>query len=284
MTTHQDYLPAELREFVESNFYAKVNEQTSLENLIQTPSFIQDPEQHIGLFSDHGVVHMRDVAKNVLLVLELANGVLIPVRDRSRLEFMKGYGVLLAYLHDIGMLDFSDYGRAMHPEFAAHMIFNPQFDPWIDRLWEDNVGNLSWHLTHLIAGPLDGNARTFLRELLALSFCHSKSTCPVADLNDPQRLRALALQLLTNELTDLYQSKQTLSQPPRRTGRVPADIARFYSDIHLEAYSWLTADNPALEEFRADVVDTIRALHAADALRKRGTVLKTSGGYQIFID
>lgn len=33
-----------------------------------------------------------------------------------------------------------------------------------------------------------------------------------------------------------------------------------------------------------DVVDTLRVLRCADALRQRGSVLKTSGGYEIFVD
>jgi hypothetical protein len=34
----------------------------------------------------------------------------------------------------------------------------------------------------------------------------------------------------------------------------------------------------------ADVIDTLRMLRCADALRQRGSLLKTSGGYEIFID
>jgi len=33
-----------------------------------------------------------------------------------------------------------------------------------------------------------------------------------------------------------------------------------------------------------DITDTLRCLRAADALRQRGTTLKTSGGYEIFVD
>ncbi len=39
-----------------------------------------------------------------------------------------------------------------------------------------------------------------------------------------------------------------------------------------------------LKSLVEDVTDTLRALRAADALRQRGTVLVTSGGYPIFVD
>ena len=59
---------------------------------------------------------------------------------------------------------------------------------------------------------------------------------------------------------------------PHRTAR-PAAGASF---------AWLElADPGALVD---DVVDTLRALRCADALRQRGTALKTSGNYEIFVD
>ncbi len=45
----------------------------------------------------------------------------------------------------------------------------------------------------------------------------------------------------------------------------------------------MLSDHPEALELVRDVVDTLRALRCADALRQRGTVQKTSGGYQVFL-
>jgi hypothetical protein len=55
------------------------------------------------------------VAQQVLQVLDIAHGLFLP----DRVQFMRGYGVLLAYLHDLGMSDFSHLGRATHPICAT---------------------------------------------------------------------------------------------------------------------------------------------------------------------
>jgi metal-dependent HD superfamily phosphatase/phosphodiesterase len=78
---------------------------------------------HPSLYSDHGVVHMRDVARQTLQVLQTVNGILIPRRSAQQMEGFL-YGVALAYLHDIGMSDLSRFGQVIHPEFAAQSIFD----------------------------------------------------------------------------------------------------------------------------------------------------------------
>jgi hypothetical protein len=55
------------------------------------------------------------VAQQVLQVLDIAHGLFLPAREPDRVQFMRGYGVLLAYLHDLGMSGFSHFGRATHP-------------------------------------------------------------------------------------------------------------------------------------------------------------------------
>ena len=51
-----------------------------------------------------------------------------------------------------------------------------------------------------------------------------------------------------------------------------------------DAYAWLTASDGPKADFADDVVDAVRALRAADVLRQRGTVLRTSGGFEVFFD
>ena len=90
------YLSASVRERLEQAYYARVNEQAKLENLIRDPLFLQNGAKTPAFFSDHGVVHVRDVARQVLRVMQTINGVLIPRRSEQQLElFMYGYGVVL---------------------------------------------------------------------------------------------------------------------------------------------------------------------------------------------
>ena len=175
------FLSASVREYIEQAYYTRVNEQAKLENLIRIPLFLENTAVHPAFFSDHGVVHVRDVAKQILQVLQLINGVLIPRRSEQQMEsFLYGYGVALAYLHDIGLSDLSPFGRAMHPEFAAQSVFDGSLDDVVSMMWNDNCGNIAWHLTQLFkTGVVKRNLQTVFRELLAMSIGHSKSKTPV---------------------------------------------------------------------------------------------------------
>src|SRR3954454_17684566 len=98
------YLPAPVRVWIEQTYYAQINAQAQLETALADPTFYGDPAAHLALFNDHGVVHVRDVAPQVLRVLDHIHGTLLARREEERLHgFMKSYGVLVAYLHDIGM-------------------------------------------------------------------------------------------------------------------------------------------------------------------------------------
>jgi hypothetical protein len=287
------WISANIRNYIEDHFYAVINEKARLSLLIDDPEFMAAPLQHIGLFADHGVVHVRNVAHQVLNVLDICHGVLIPRRDLRRFTFMQGYGVLLAYLHDIGMVDFSAFGRAMHPEFAAQAVFDPGQDGLIESIWAENSGGLGWHLLSLASHGLIGqDLKLVLRELLSLSIGHSKSKVPMAVLNDPGALRSMMIDTVITDLRFLFADQQRRKQsPPTQisNGSTGAEsknpqIARIADLFPDRAYVWLTDDRPELQELVEDVVDTIRALRTADALRQRGAVLETSGHYQVFVD
>lgn len=277
-----DYLSANLRERIEEQFYAKVNEQARLAALLRDPAFQTAPERHVGLFSDHGVVHVRDVAQQILTVLDRVHGVLIPRRSPERFRRMQGYGVLLAYFHDIGMADTSAFGRAMHPEFAAQALFRAESDTLIDAIWQENSGGLAAWLTEwCAAGYLPGPPQLRLRELLALTVCHSKSKAPIAILNDRAQLRQLLLTVIGVDLSTLYARQQAGS---RGAPTFTVDLRRYYPAFPTDAFAWLVSRQPEALALADDVIDTVRALRCADALRQRGTVLRTSGGYEIFMD
>ena len=146
---------------------------------------------------------MRDVAQQMLRVLDRINGLLIPVH--CRLAWMKGYGVIQAYLHDIGMVDLSHFGRTMHPEYAAQAVFCPEFDQIVQTVWAENCGNLAWRLPQLwCARP----AATPRPARTARPVARSQQQSAGQALNDRARLRAVMQTSVGVDLDSLYQRKQ----------------------------------------------------------------------------
>ncbi|WP_025738346.1 hypothetical protein [Mycobacterium genavense] len=152
------------------------------------------------------------------------------------------------------------------------------------------------------AAVFAGPSQRILRELAALGYAHSKSSVPAAVLNDATALRDRMLHILSHPLEALYHAKQLKKS---RTDEQRADhqaalrraaspeslqehhaqlLAPHYDDFENTAFAWLEVVAPQAQEFVTDVVDTIRCLRCADTLRQRGTHLRTSGNYQIFID
>ncbi len=200
------YLPASISGYIEQQYYVRVNAQARLEQVLQDPEFLRDPARHVALFADHGVVHVRDVATQILRVLDTINGVLIAERDESRLEFMKAYGVTVAYLHDIGMSDFSQFGRVMHPEFVAQTVFDTAFDGVVETIWDENCAGMPGRLVELAAvGAVDQDPRIVLREMLALASCHSKTKVPIEVLNDTTILGQTMRAMVSTDLQLQYQ-------------------------------------------------------------------------------
>ena len=287
------YLSEPVIQFIEQNYYARINQQAALENLIHDEAFLKNPTAHVALFSDHGIVHVRDVAQQLLRLLERSNGLLMPGRNRERLKFMGGYGVMVAYLHDIGMRDFSAFGRAMHPEAAAQLTFSPEFDELVEMIWESNCGNVAWRLLKMACQEqLPQTPVLVLREMLALSVCHSKKKVPVTCLNRPHQFRKLMQRSIGTNLRFLYHQQQNAGVQQQRTcldrhphaDRCNSELARLYPDFENESFLWLLSPDPVVRDLVHDVIDTLRVLRAADALRQRGTMLKTSAAHEIMVD
>ena len=284
-----EYLPEYLCTWIEQQYYAQINDQARFELLIDDQRFWEAPRAHVGMYSDHGVVHVRDVARQIVVLLDTIHGLLIPKRSPERLDpFMKGYGVALAYLHDIGMVDFSPIGRSMHPEYAAQAVFTARFDPWIEMLIAENVGGMAARLQSLMRrGALAQPPQIVLREMLALSMAHSKSKVPIAALSDRAALRAIAQQAVGTDLQTLY-SRQRQGEHTAASAPAPAIahielLNRHYVDFERDSFGWLVAGGAEIDCLVDDITDTLRALRAADALRQRGAVQKSSGGYEVFI-
>ncbi len=298
----EPYLSTPIRSWIEQRYYAQIDAHARLDQLLDDPAFVAQPLGHSSLFSDHGVVHARDVARQILQVLEHANGVLIPWRDRDRIEFIKGYGVQLAFIHDLGLGDQSNFGRKMHAYTVAQTMLSPEFDEIFTAIWDENAGHLPAKLSSLPSMGLD--PKLVLREMLALAVCHSKTAIPVKLLCDPQQLRKAMLRCAVIDLRDLYgrmgefrSMYKTSAENEKIICPLEADglgaqnsprrvefLRHYYRDFASEGFRWLVDERPAVRQLVDDVIDTLRALRCADALRQRGTTLKTSGSYEIFVD
>jgi hypothetical protein len=274
------YSERAVRMAIEATYYARINEQCSLEKAVQDPAFLENPSRHVALFADHGVVHVRDIARHLPQVLDTVNGRLIPARTPARLRWMKAYGVLLAYLHDIGMIDLSPAGRAMHPEFVTQEVLGPGFDALLEKMWHHDPSGFAARYDALEStGDLGSQPPLeVFRESLAMANCHSKSKVPVAVLNDLKRLRRLMIDASTTDLQTLYRRQVEVK------GGASGNQSDASSPENPSAFAWLELTSGPARELQDDVVDTIRALRCADGLRQRGTALKTSGNYEMFVD
>ena len=74
------YLSPAVRSTIEQRYYARINAQSRLSAALQNPAFLSGLAGHVALFADHGVVHVRDTAQQIVQVLSVLNGVLIPAR------------------------------------------------------------------------------------------------------------------------------------------------------------------------------------------------------------
>src|SRR4029079_3657777 len=122
-----------------------------------------------------------------------------------------------------------------------------------------------------------------LRELLSLTLLHSKSLVPASLLDDRDALRNLIQRAVLTDLETHRAADEALS------GRgadpfVASANADWYESPLEESFAWLTSPDAAHRSLADDVLDALRLLRVADALRQRGTSLRTTGGYEVLID
>lgn len=288
------YLAKTVRDYIEKKYYMRINKQSMLDRLAYDDSFMDPGEsmyQHTALFADHGIVHVRDVACLIIKTLEAMHGIHIALRSPFRFNMMKGYGVILAYFHDIGMVNFSVFGRTSHAPFASQELYTNKMDRYLNIIWDQNCGGLAWRISQLhAAGLLKEHPKTILRECIALVFAHSKNELKCEELNDSRLLRNHAIEILKYDLFYVYQKKLSgeLKNPildaNKLCNKTKKILKRLYGNNLDSSFSWLLSQEPEILDFIDDIKDTLRALRCADAFRKRGTSFKTSGSYQIFVN
>ena len=281
LTMLDDLLGPGVREYLEDRFWRPIEAQATLEALLDDPAFAADPGRHPAMFADHGIVHVRDVAIGLVRLLDTLDGVLLPHRPPPRRRFVETYGVAVAYLHDIGMVDMTRAGRRTHPHVAAQAAFGDAVGPLVDGLLAP--GPVRARLDEIaIQVPFATSLELVVREMLSLSAVHSKSAVPAALLDDRPALRRLAQRIAFTDLADV-----------RAGGSLPtaADDSPVRFDVNADGYddpsasfAWLSAASGPHAALADDVIDALRVLRAADVLRQRGTVLRTSGGFELSID
>ena len=153
------HLGAEIRSALEQRFWRPVEDGSTLEALADADEF-GPAGTHPALFADHGVVHVRDIAAGVVDLATTVEGVLLPRRPDDRREFVVGLGVLLTYVHDVGMHDPTPAGRRIHALYAAHLPFSGAMDDVLERLVDD-------------AGPV-------VRRIAAVTRSHRSASLPTS--------------------------------------------------------------------------------------------------------
>jgi hypothetical protein len=276
------YLPDDVREVLEDRFWQAIEEVSRLEAVWADPALASAPDRHPALFADHGIVHARDVAAGVLELAGVANGRLLPARPGDRQGFVVGLAIMQAYIHDVGMTEPTAEGRRMHAVQAAQIPHSGKMDDVLARLWASGGPVVSRIRSVSAVAPFRVPDEVVLRELASLAVGHSKSTVPAALHADFTGLRRLLQHAVLVEL-DEHRAAGRLNPTDGLPPRLGAN-ARWYEDPARDAFAWLESPDPVHRELADDAVDAVRLLRAADALRQRGTALRTAAGYEIFID
>ena len=271
------HLPGTLRASLEAALWRPIEAQATLEVLQQDPSFFDDPGRHPAMFADHGVVHVRDVAAGLVRLVDLVDGVLLPARPPERRSLVQTWGVALAYLHDVGMVDLSREGRRVHAQYAAHVAFSDAATALVEHLLAPGAVRRALDAVEE-ADPFGVPLDTVVREALSLAAAHSKSTVSWEALVDRAALVDRMRHIVTTSMTE---HRTSLHTPVVRR---EAPSGGVHHPVPWRAYAWLLATSGPKADLADDLVDAVRALRAADVLRQRGTTLRTSGGFEVYFD
>ena len=78
LTMLDELLGPGVRTYLEDRFWRPIEEQATLEALLDDPAFAADPGRHPAMFADHGVVHVRDVAIGLVRLLDTSTACYCP--------------------------------------------------------------------------------------------------------------------------------------------------------------------------------------------------------------
>ena len=277
------YLPEDVRTILEERFWHAVEEKSTLEAFSHDRTILGAPDTHPALFSDHGVVHARDVAAGTLELANVVDGRLLPARPVDRREFVTALAVLIAYIHDVGMNDPTPEGRRAHAIYAAQMPFSGAMDDVLARLRACDGAVISRIRSVGAVEPFRVPDDVVLRELASLALAHSKSMVPATLHADFPRFRNVLRQAVLVGYEEHRRAGARLNPDDGLPDKLGAN-GRWYAEPAGDAFAWLDSPHPAHRALTTDAVDAVRLVRVADALRQRGSALRTAAGYEIFID
>ena len=191
--------------------------------------------------------------------------------------------VLIAYIHDVGMNDPTREGRRAHAIYAAQMPFSGAMDDVLARLWESGGPVVSRICSVGAVDPFRVPDDVVLRELASLALAHSKSMVPATLHADFSRFRSVLQQAVLVEFEEHRRAGARLNPDDDLPDALGAN-GRWYADPAADAFAWVDSPDPAHRALTTDAVDAVRLVRVADALRQRGSALRTAAGYEIFID
>ncbi|TPW19296.1 MAG: hypothetical protein FD126_2828, partial [Elusimicrobia bacterium] len=271
-TSPYDRLPRSLLDVAES-YYAVTMKAATPEALARLD---QTSEADPAWWSDHGPNHVRNIVENMADIIKLApQAGLIAPRDAARADFMEKAGGVSAALHDMWMKDLTGRGRKLHPSRASREAFSTVLDKAAADLEALPMadGRTFSDILKADYGVPPGEVSRVTREIMAMSYAHSKSNVPRETLNDPAKLRRAMVDVTTSRdgATAKIKAEEGVT-----TESLPNELApyrRFYErggkdEFDSLAFDWVTS-NPKLA---ADMTDLSRALRIADALRWRGSL------------
>jgi hypothetical protein len=277
-------LPPAVVQQIEQRYWLPIQAGALVENFVDDPELMANAHAHPALFADHGLTHVRDIARTAVELASRNDGVLISARTADRARRLRQLVLGLTYLHDIGMAAPTVEARRVHPQFAAQVAMGVEFSDLIEQIW-DHDPSLRQRLEQVCAAIGDAvEARLLLREVLAMTVCHSKSAVPAAVLSDRQLLRCLVQRAVFTPLGLQNEPLPVLAGRPWSADEHTSAAAAHYREWQRQSFAWLTHPSVAATELADDVIDAARLLRAADALRQRGVALCTSGGFEICAD
>ena len=277
------WLAPDIRVDLEERLWRPIEAQATLEVLRDDPAFLADPGTHPAMFADHGIVHVRDVAIGLVRLVDTSTACCSPVARRRRQRFVRRSASRPAYLHDIGMVDMTPVGRRVHALFAAHAAFGPDVDAARRPPPGGRAGPRAARRGRRRAPFADAARDRRPRDA-------EPEPSPTASRRSPPPCSTTASRsggccsAWSSPTSTTIRGADAAPAPRRTPSPIPFDAnTDGYADP-TQSFAWLTARSGPQAELADDVIDALRALRAADVLRQRGTVLRTSGGFELCMD
>ena len=255
------FISPDIRARLEERYWRPIERATVAESFLTDETFFADPGSHPATFSDHGVVHVRDVARRGSgWSASSTAGCCRRVRRSAVRSWRAARCDGLPARHRHGGGDARRAARA--PAVRRETALGAGFDDLADQLWSTDAARLRSRIEAVGLATTAVPGEVVLREVLALSLCHSKSAVPAHLLDDPVALRAL---MIRGAFTSLDRQTAEPREALRTSTFDGIDTAPFverYRDVTGEAFGWPVDTRPAAREFVDDVIDAIRVLRA----------------------